>query len=177
MGKAAITTAIQSYLSPENSGIPYLGTVYTALPKVANEQDLYQNTFPGLGLGATIYMFFTGQHEERIALGGPHNGHKMVFYQLGLLIVFKSDLAKTVDGQAAFDEFIDALIAIIRDSRTAGSTPSTGGGVVWQWGEGGSSSLGGPDVVVEYTVPKTIDGGVTLFQAVMRLSVLEDVFT
>ncbi len=166
MPKLTVTQAVYNYLEPSSSNIPNLGTVYTALPKVASEEDLFTNTFPGLGVGATIYMFITKQYESRIALGGPHNGRKFRPYDMGLLIVFKSDLNQTVDGQTAFDEFIDSLTAWIQADRNAGD-PS----VIFQWGEGGMH--GGPDITIDYAIPRTIAGGVTLFQGVAHLTVCE----
>ena len=166
MPKTEVTQAVYDYLQPEASQITYLGTVYKALPKIANEADLFTNSYPGLGLGATIYMFFTEQSEHRIAFGGPQEGRKFRPYNLGLLIIFKSDLRQTEDGQAAFDEFIDSLTGYIQADRNAGNPD-----VIFQWGEGGEQ--GGPDIKLEYTFPRTLDGGVTLYQAVARITTCE----
>ena len=147
MPKVTVTEAVYQYLRPENSAITYLGTVYTALPKITNESDLFTNSYPGLGLGAVIYLFFTGQEERRIALGGPHDGRKFRIYDLGLLIIFKSDNRTTEEGQYAFDEFIDSLTAWIQADRNAGNP-----NVVFQWGEGTETE--GPDIRLEYTMPR-----------------------
>ena len=114
-----VSNAIYQYLEPSNSNIPVLGTLYQALPPVANEADLFTNSYPGQGMGAVIYMFFTSQHEERKALGGPHNGRKLRFYDLGLLIVYKSDVADTQASQVAYNSFIDSLTAFIQADRNA----------------------------------------------------------
>lgn len=166
MSKSTVTEAVYQYLKPETSNIQFLGSVYKALPKVANESDLFTNSYPGLGLGAVIYLFITNQEEHRIALGGPHDGRKWRQYDLGLLIVFKSDLPQTVDGQTAFDAFIDSLTEWIQADRNAGNPQ-----VVFQWGEGGDR--GGPDIRIDYTMPRTLDGGVTLFQAVAHVATVE----
>jgi hypothetical protein len=166
MPKFTVTQAIYNYLQPYASNIPNLGTVYTALPKVSNEADLFTNTFPGLAIGATIYMFITRQSEKRIALGGPNAGRKFRTYDLGLLIVFKSDIITTVEGQSDFDQFIDALTAYIQANRNAGDPA-----IIFQWGEG--SITGGDDITIDYTIPRTIDGGVTLFQGVAHITVAE----
>ena len=166
MPKSTVTTAVYDYLTPTASQIPLLGTVYRALPKIANEADLFANSYPGLGLGAVIYLFFTEQSEHRIAFGGPHDGRKFRVYELGLLIVFKSDLRQTEDGQEAFDTFIDNLTAYIQADRNAGNP-----NVIFQWGEGGEQ--GGPDIRLTYTFPRTLDGGVTLYQAVAHVTVCE----
>jgi hypothetical protein len=166
MSKRAVIEAVYQYLQPEKSNIPFLGTVYKALPKIANEADLFTNSYPGLGLGAVIYLFITAQDERRIALGGPHNGRKFRTYDLGMLIIFKSDLRETVEGQAAFDEFIDGLTQWIQADRNAGDP-----NVIFQWGEG--TENGGTDIRIDYTMPRTMEGGVTLFQAVARVSTIE----
>ena len=166
MSKSTVTQAVYQYLKPSTSNIPQLGTVYTALPKIANESDLFTSSYPGLGLGAVIYMFIVNQSEKRVALGGPHDGRKLRIYDLGLLIVFKSDLRETVDGQTAFDAFIDNLTEYIQADRNAGNPE-----VVFQWGEGGEN--GGTDIRIDYTMPRTLDGGVTLFQAVAHIQTCE----
>ena len=166
MSKQTVTQAVYEYLKPTTSNIPYLGTVYKALPKIANEADLVTSSYPGLGLGAVIYMFITHQTEKRIALGGEHDGRKWRDYDLGLLIIFKSDHRKTEDGQQAFDEFIDSLTEWIQADRNAGNPQ-----VVFQWGEGQVN--GGSDIRLEYTFPRTLDGGVTLFQAVAHINTVE----
>ena len=176
MSKSTVTDAVHAYLAPESSNIQYLGTVYKALPKIANEADLFTSSYPGIGLGAVIYLFITNQQEHRIALGGAHDGRKWRQYDLGMLIVFKSDQRQTEDGQTAFDAFIDSLTEWIQADRTAGTSadsvgPYAGTGYVFQWGEGGDH--GGPDIRIDYTFPRTLDGGVTLFQAVAHVTTIE----
>lgn len=179
MPKTDVRNALLYYLTPENSNITYLGTVYPALPKVSNESDLFNFVPPGTGVGAIVYMFIENQEENRVALGGQHGGRKFRHYGLSLLCILKSDLPSSADGQAAFDLFIDSLTARIQADRNAGTEavalggtgPYAGTGVVWQWGEG--SMLGGADIHIEYPVPKTADGGVQLFQAVVRVTVAE----
>lgn len=179
-----VSNAIYYYLQPSNSNIPNLGTVYQALPKVASEDDLFNQSFPGAGIGATIYMFFTGQRERRIAFGGQHQGNKFRTYDLGLLIIFKSDLSSTVEGQLAYNAFIDNLTGWLQADRNAwteapelgGQGPYAGTGVVFQMGEGAESN-GANDLVFDHVIPKTIDGGVTLFQSVAHVTVAEILFT
>ena len=166
MPKTEVRNALYAYLEPAYSGITYLGTVYPALPKVANESDLFNFVPPGTGIGAVMYMFIENQEETRIALGGPQQGRKFRPYGLSLLCVLKSDLADAASGQAAFDVFIDSLTNWIETDRNAGDP-----NVIFQWGEGGVS--GGPDIRIDYPVPKTVNGQVMLFQAVVRVTVCE----
>lgn len=179
MPLSQVSNAIYNYLQPSSSNIPNFGTLYQSLPKVADESDLFTNTFPGTGVGATIYQFFTDQKEARIALGGQHNGRKFREYTLGLLIVFKSDLDDTQEGQIAYNTFIDNLTAWIQADRNAGTEavslggfgPYAGTGVVFQWGEGGVN--GGDDLHFTHFVPRTMSGGVTIWQSVANITVTE----
>ena len=170
MGLSAVSNAIAAFLAPSVAGITNYGTIYQALPKVANEQDLFLNSFDGAGLGATIYLFPESQREDRIALGGPHDGRKIRNYVIGLLIVFKSDLSKTVDGQLAFNTFMDQLTTRIQSDRNAGD-PS----VIFSFGEG--ERFGGADLEFQYFVPRTLKGGVTIFQSVGHVFAVEIINT
>ena len=179
MPLADVSNAIFYYLQPSVSNITNFGVLYQALPKVADESELFTNTYPGLGVGSTIFMFFTNQHEERVALGGPHDGRKFREYTLSLLIVFKSDLPTTVEGQLLYNQFIDDLTAWIQADRNAGTEaislggqgPYAGSGIIFQWGEGGVN--GGPDIDIQHLIPRTINGEVTLFQSVAHVNVCE----
>lgn len=174
-----VSNAIYYYLQPSVSNIPSLGTVYQSLPKIANEQDLFLNSYPGQGIGATIFMYFTNQVESRKALGGQHGGRKERHYTLSLLINFKSDLSTVEAGQIAYNSFIDALCAWIQADRNAGTEaanlggfgPYVGTGYVWQWGEG--TELGGPDLEFQHMIPRTVDGGVMLWQSLARIMCVE----
>jgi hypothetical protein len=176
VSKLNVTDAVYQFLQPSVSNITSLGKLYSALPRIASEADLFTNTYPGLGYGATIFMFITSQTEQRIALGGPVSGRKFRTYDLGLLMVFKSDMATITEGlgqgtpeeaaQAAFDTFVDSLLDYIESNNTAGN-PS----VVFQWGEGGDR--GGTDLHFDYTVPRTLNGGVMIFQGVGHVTVAE----
>jgi hypothetical protein len=181
-----VSDAVYAWLEPNASQIPNLGTLYQAIPKVANESDLFNaETYAGVGIGATIYMFFVDQKERRIALGGPPppyggGGHKFVSYTLALLVVFKSDLQTTEAGQLAYNSFGDALTARIRQDRTAGTDAAIYGGnataTIFQWGEG-DGIHGGDDIQTQHFVPKTLAGGVTLFQSLYHINVVEDLQT
>ena len=184
MPLSQVSNAICYYLKPKAQGgastIPNLGTVYQSLPKIASEADLFLNSYPGQGIGAVIYMFFVSQRESRVAFGGQHDGRKFREYTLGLLVVFKSDLPTTEAGQLAYNTFVDDLQNWILADRNAGTEavslggigPYAGTGYVFQWGEGGISG-GGSDMQFDHYVPRTLDGGVTLWQSVAHLTVCE----
>lgn len=179
MPLSEVSNAIYYYLHPDQSNIANFGTLYQSLPKVASEADLFTNTYPGVGVGVTAYMFFTAQSETREALGGPHDGRKYRNYTLTLMIIMKSDLPTTEAGQLLYNQFIDDLTAWIQSDRNAwtespelgGQGPYAGTGYVWQWGEGGIN--GGPDLDFQHLIPRTIDGEVTLFQSVCHVQVAE----
>lgn len=171
-----VRAAVASYLDPATSDITYLSKVYQALPKVANEADLFLFIPPGAGIGATIYMFIKGNNERRKSFGGAHSGRKRRDYDLKLLCIFKSDLPEPYDGQVAFHTFIDSLTGWIQADRTAGTgLDSTGQyagtGYVFSWGEGTGPDT--PDIDFDYTVPTTHSGGVTVFRAVGQIDVAE----
>ena len=184
MPLSEVNQAVYDYFNANISDIPYLGVVYRSLPKVADESQLFTNSWTGLGLGATIFMFFESQNERRIALGGPPppyggGGVKWRDYTLGLLIVMKSDLPDTEDGQIAYMSFIDGLTGLIEANRSAGTNNAIYGGdgtaTVFQWGEGGTN--GGTDIQIQHMVPRTIDGGVTIFQGLCHVGVCETLQT
>jgi hypothetical protein len=171
MGMATVRQAIVEFLDPTTSAITNLGTVYRALPKVANEADLFNFSVPGAGIGAVIYVFIEHKEDTRIEQRGLPGVGKMREYTVGLLCVLKSDLPSTFDGQDQFDAFIDSLTDWIYTSFTAGA-PST---TIFSFGEGGLS--GGPDLVFDFPVPKTMDGGVAVFQAIGRVTACETTAT
>ena len=172
MSKQTVTLGVYQYLKPDNSNIANFGTLYTSLPKVANEADLFTNTFPGVAVGGTIYMFFTNQVEKRIAMGGPHSGNKFRIYDTGMLIIFKSPIdVETWDAQNNFDQFIDSLTEFIQANRTPNIPTSD----IFQWGEG--NETGGIDIQIDYTIPRTINGESLLFQAVLHVNACEILIT
>lgn len=168
MGKSAMRTAVANFLDPAyGSNITYLSKVYQALPKVADEADLFDLQPPGAGVGAVLYVFIEGHEERRVSVPAVY-GTKLRAYTVGLLVIFKSDLPDTLSGQVAFDELIDSLTARIQSDPNAGDP-----GTVWQWGQGQGQRFDDPDLRFDYPVPKTLKGGVTLFQAVGRVFACE----
>jgi hypothetical protein len=166
MGMTDVYNTVFDFLTPANSAIPYLGVVYKALPKVQNEAELFEFVPPGTGVGALIYIFITARNETRIAYGGEHSGRKFVPYTVSLLCVMKSDLERADDGQEAFNVFIDGLVDRIRSNRNAGNP-----NYVFEWGEGGLHA--GPDIDIQFPVPRTSRGGVMVFQAVCKVTTIE----
>lgn len=182
MPMASVNEAIYNFLKPEASNIPNLGVVYRSLPKVANEADLFQNTFPGLGVGGAFYLFLSSQRERRIAFGGPPppyggGGNKMRMYDLSILMILKSDLPQTEDGWIQYMSMVDGLTQRVQSNRAAGTNAAQyggdGSGIIFSMGEGNAIS-GGDDIVIDHFIPRTIDGGVVIFQGLAKLQVAED---
>lgn len=165
--RTAVRTAVQAYLDPSASAIPYLGKVYAHPAKFSPEGDFFENTDPGHSTGAVMYLYLQRQSERRMALGGPHSGKKATTFDLVLDCFIRSTSNLAEDCGEAADAFLDALVDRIRADRNAGD-PS----VIFQWGEG--STVGGTDIEVEALYPRTIMGAqkVTQVYASVRLTVL-----
>lgn len=168
MPKSEVRQAIASFLDPNVSGVPitYLSSVYQALPKVANEADLFALQPAGPGFGAVIYVFIAKQSEIRRSFPAVF-GEKQRTYNVGLLCIFKSDASASTDGQVAFDQFIDSLTARIQSDPFAGAP-----GTILSFGQG-DMTQGSSDLDFDFPVPKTAAGGVVIFQAVGRVTAIE----
>ena len=159
--------AIAAYLDPSVAGIDNLGKVLAHPAKFSPEGIFYENTDPGHTTGAVIYIYLQRQSDRRIALGGAHNGRKVVEFSLVLDCFIRSTSPKAEDCGLAADLFLDQLVTRIRADRNAGA-PS----VIFTWGEG--TFPGGRDIEVEALYPKTIMGAqmATQVYASCRLTVL-----
>jgi hypothetical protein len=168
MSRSTIRAAVASYL--EGAGITSLTTVFAYPPKLTPEGDFYQGSAPDHKSGAVVYLWITGQKEQRIAVGGFTNGRKMVSYEFVLDCYFRSTTPKSEDAATENDAFIDSLISEIRANRIAGAP-----GVVFQWGEGGHN--GGTDIDVVSYYPKMLGGAASVSQVYseLRITVLEEI--
>lgn len=168
MGKAAVRQAIANFLDPNISGVPidYCSTVYQALPKIANEADLFSLQPDGQGIGAVIF-FFLGSHVDTLKTFPALPGERVRVYSVDLLCILKSDAETALEGQEAFDDFIDSLTERILSDPEAGD-PS----VVFTWGTG-DMTANDPDLSFEYPVPRAMSGGVMLFQGVGHVKAVE----
>ncbi len=169
MPKSEVRQAIANYLDPTVSGIAItsLSKVYQALPKINNEAELFNLQPPGTGVGAVIYLFIHHQEEKPISIAQSFGGQKQRNYTVGLLCIFKSDLEVALDGQVAFDLFVDSLTGRIESGPFA-NDPNT----IFQWGEG-DLSPGSSDLAFDFYIPKSMGGGVMLFQATGTVTAIE----
>lgn len=108
MSRATVRKAIvQSITSAQ---IPFLARVFPAAPKIAQGEDYYgAQTFGGSGAFAFVHI--NHESEPQIATGGLQGGAKMLIYEVGLVVRFKS--VKT-DNTAYMDDY-DVLIEGIKD--------------------------------------------------------------
>lgn len=168
MSRSTVRSALQSYLAPATSTIPFLSNVYAHPAKFTPEGDFFQGQDPGHTTGAVMFIYIGQQAERRAALGGPHSGRKIVEYDVVLDCFIRSMSAKSEDTGIDSDTFLDSLIAYIRADRNAGN-PS----VVFQWGEG--SYPGGVDLEVMALYPRTLKGSgqVSQVYATVRTKVVE----
>jgi len=168
MSRQTVRAAVASYLSPATSQLPFLGNVYAHPAKFTPEGDFFDGQDPGHSNGVVMFIYIGRQDERRAALGGPHNGRKVVEYDLILDCFIRTMGSKAEDCGAASDQFLDALVAYIRADRNAGN-PS----VIFQWGEG--SYPGSVDIEVQALYPKSLRGSLQASQvyATVRTKVVE----
>jgi len=168
MSRAAVRSSIVTYLT--NYGVTNLSNVFGFPAKFTPEMEFFSGEDPGHSSGAVIFIYFAGQRETRIALGGLHNGRKSVEYEVVLDCFMRSTQPKAEDAGSDNEAFLDSLITAIRADRQAG----TAGNPIFQWGEG--TINGGPDIEVISYYPRTLSGAISATQiySQIRLTVLEE---
>jgi hypothetical protein len=150
VSRSAVHQAIASYLSSKGADgtIPNLSDVFAYPPKLLPESDFFD--VPGSLNGCIIHVHLASQRETRVALGGPTSGKKYRVYEVILNCIYLSDEPQTETTGANVDAFIDGLTTAIEADRNAGDA-----GVIFQWGEGGNLTNGGPDVEITAYYPRT----------------------
>lgn len=100
-----------------------LGTAYPYLIKGGAPDQYYTAGVPaGNGWGAVLTVSLAGQKIGRMALGGPTSGWRKRDYTVRCaldVISYEPHLETT---EAAVDDLVDALIALIYADRTLGTT-------------------------------------------------------
>ena len=168
MSRATVRAAVASYLT--GAGITNLSSVKQFPAKLTPEGDFFEGEDPGHSSGAIIFLYIENQKENRIALGGPHNGRKAIDYTFILDCYLRSTHQKSEDAGFDNEAFLDSLVAAIRADRNAGA-PS----IIFQWGEGANGAAGGPDIDITSYYPRQINGKASATQvtSVVRVSVVE----
>ena len=170
MSRATVRSAITSYL--ENANVEYLTSVKPFPPKLTLEGEFYSGADPNHTSGCIIFLWIESERENRIALGGAHNGRKVVEYSFIMDCYFRSVEPQSEDAAAQNEAFLDSLIAAIRADRNAGAP-----GVVFVWGEGPHPQGNGPDIEVTSYYPRNLKAGSQLTQTYsnIRVMVLEEI--
>lgn len=130
MGRAAVRSAIQSYL--QGAQIPYLGSVYPARPAILPE-DAYTATMSGQAIAQSangsscvaVVNIVSDRRVRRAAVGrgsvDDTNVHDVV-----VELFFASSSGEGITAQQDYDTVVDALIVAIRDNATPGGLWSVG---------------------------------------------------
>lgn len=168
MSRATVRAAITNYLT--NANVTLLTDVLPFPPKLTVEGDFYNGNDPNHKSGCIIFLWIEAERENRIAVGGAHNGRKMVEYTFVLDCYFRSTTPLSEDAAAENEAFLDSLITTIRADRNAGAP-----GVVFAWGEG--ANFGGPDIEVVSYYPRSLNGAMAVTQtySTVRVQVLEEI--
>ena len=109
MSRATVRSAITSYL--EGANVEYLTSVKPFPPKLTLEGEFYSGADPNHTSGCIIFLWIESERENRIALGGPHNGRKIVEYSFIMDCYFRSVEPQSEDAAAQNEAFLDSLIA------------------------------------------------------------------
>lgn len=158
MSRATVRAAVGNWVAAAN--VPHLNQIFTSFPKRINFQ---QNSTAGEMTRAAAVVFIRSESEERIAIGGAYDGWKRVDYDVVFQIFVHSLENYAQDAMDAFDAIVDAVKAQLR----AGGhrLGQTNGDVIWQAAE--------PGISVDYSEPKTNDGGATEIWAGINFTVTE----
>lgn len=132
-----------------DSDVKYLGTLWTAGPREAADDDFWPTAGQSSGAVATVHIVTSTEKRESFGGGGDGNippaGQKRIDYQCYLECYFKSRQQRTEEATGDFDAFLDSLVARMRADRTWG----TGGRTfdqIWQAGEDITISPGDPSL-------------------------------
>lgn len=167
MGRAAVRTAIQSYI--QGLGVNYLGTVHPARPTILQEAD-YEQTMAGKATAASdngsacvAVVNIPSDLRQRRADTGRGAVNDSNIHQIALELFFASTGGDAVAAQEDYDSIVDALFIGIRANATPG-----GASVVWSAGEFQAG------VAHNQTEPYTSDDGLTiLINGVIRFEAWE----
>jgi len=158
MSRAQVRQAVVDFFAPP--AVPYLSTIYKATPKRVPGPE-FRNTLPsGTYSGAIAIVNLVAENEERIAIGGEHNGRKWVHYEVALEVKLHSIHTHSEDAMTDFDALIDAIKTKLRSDRRLAND-----GVVFEAGERYLDS--------EYAEPEVMNDGSTIIWGIVRFEVSE----
>lgn len=155
--RAAIRATLWNWLQTGN--IQNLNQILTSFPKRINFQV---NSQPGQATRAAAVIFIQSEREERIAIGGAHNGWKRIDYSV-ILQIFQHSVKR--DAQEVMDD-LDILIDSIKDRlRADHNFGDPTGTLVWQGAE--------PAINGTYGEPLTLEDGATEIWAQLEFDVTQ----
>lgn len=156
-GRVGVRETLATFLTRQP--IPTLNQVFTSFPKRINFQI---NSQPGQLTRSACVIFIANENENRLAIGGAHNGWKRVDYTVILQIYTHSLHRNAEDVMADFDILIDNIKQRLRSDHNFGDTS---GRLVWQGAE--------PRITGRYGEPATSDEGATEIFAELEFAVTE----
>lgn len=156
-GRVGVRETLATFLTRQP--IPTLNQVFTSFPKRINFQI---NSQPGQLTRSACVIFIANENENRLAIGGAHNGWKRVDYTVILQIYTHSLHRNAEDVMADFDILIDNIKERLRSDHNFGDTS---GVLVWQGAE--------PRITGRYGEPATSDEGATEIFAELEFAVTE----
>ena len=156
-GRAAVRDTLYNWI--ETGNIQNLNQFFYSFPKRINFQT---NSQPGQLSRAAAVIFIQAENENRIAIGGAHNGWKRVDFAVIIQVFFHSLHRDSMKAMADFDILIDNIKARLRADHNFGDTNGT---LVWQGAE--------PVINAAYGEPMTSEEGATELWAELQFDVTQ----
>lgn len=158
MSRQTVRAAVVAYFSPPR--VFGLNHVFPSMPKRIEGHWFRYGLPAGTPSGAVGIVHIIGESEDRIAIGGEHDGKKWVHYDVSLELYQHSVQRLSEDAMADFDVLVDNVKAALRADRRLDEWP-----VIFEAGE--KYLLG------EYGEPKVLGDGSTEIWGAVRFEVSE----
>ena len=156
-GRVGVRDTLAKFIA--NPPIQNLNQVFTSFPKRINFQV---NALPGQMTRSACVVFISAERENRLAIGGAHNGWKRVDYTVILQLYVHSLHNNAEEAMADFDILIDNIKERLRSDHNFGDES---GVLVWQGAE--------PVILGRYGEPATNQEGATDIFAELEFDVTE----
>jgi hypothetical protein len=156
-GRAAVRATLSNFIS--NPPIENVNQVMPSFPKYINYEV---NALPGQLTRSAVVVYIADEYENRLAIGGAHNGWKRIDYTVILQIFCISFHRDSLTVMSDFDDVVDNIKARLRSDHNFGDTS---GNLVWQGAE--------PVIQARYGEPSTEKEGVTEIFAEIQFPVTQ----
>jgi hypothetical protein len=157
VGRKEARSTIATFIAPPK--VDGINQVFTSFPKRINFQV---NALPSDKNRCAAVIFIESEREERIAVGGAHNGWKRVDYSIAIQLFHHSIENNAEDAMDNFDYVIDNLKNLLRSDHRFGDNSGT---LVWQGAE--------PRIDTSYGEPTSSDGTATETWATIRFDITQ----